>query len=260
MRRSLTTVLLAFLISAPAVSVVAAGGGHLEGYVPAVAHVEGKFGSFWTSDVWVYHQGATTIHFWLNPPGQDNTEGESIVVSLDEPVVFLPDVVANLFGTEGSGSLHYIADGPVTVTSRTWTPGEEGGSYGLSLPGEPVGDASFAGSGQAGTQRVVVNQRSGFRANFGVVNVSPVAATVLVEIFTADGEPAPGDSSFTVELEPFGTTQVNDILKRLTAGERDGLIIRAGVTSSEGAILTYLTDVDNTTNDASYQAGFRFAF
>ena len=104
---------------------------------------------------------------------------------------------------------------------------------------------------------MTANQRSGFRANFGMVNVSPVGVTVLVEIFTADGESAPGDSSFTIDLEPFGTTQVNDILKRLTPGERDGLIIRAGVISSEGAILTYLTDVDNTTNDASYQAGFR---
>ena len=260
MRRLLTAAVSTFLLSALAVPAFAAAGGHLEGYVPAVAHVEGKFGSFWTSDVWVYQQGATTIHFWLNPPGQDNTDGESVVVALDEPVVFIPDVVATLFGTEGSGSLHYIADGPVTVTSRTWTPRDEGGSYGLSLPGEPVGDASFAGSGQVGTQRVVVNQRSGFRANFGVVNVSPVAATVLVEIFAADGELAPGDSSFTLDLEPFGMTQVNDILKRLTNGEREGLIIRAGVTSSEGAILTYLTDVDNTTNDSTYQAGFRFAY
>ncbi|MDX2437194.1 MAG: hypothetical protein QNL88_09115 [Acidobacteriota bacterium] len=260
MRRLPTLVFIAALLVAFAAPVFADTNGHLEGYVPAVAHVEGKFGSFWTSDLWIYHQGATVIHLWLNSPGQDNTDGESIVVALDEPVVFIPDIVATLFASEGSGSLHYIADGPVTVTSRTWTSGAEGGSYGLSLPGEPVGSASFAGSGQAGTVRVVVNQRSAFRANFGIVNVSPVAATVLVEIFTADGEPAPGDSSFTVDLEPFGTTQVNDILKRLTAGERDGLIIRAGVTSSEGAILTYLTDVDNTTNDSSFQAGFRFAF
>ena len=209
--------------------------------------------------LWIYHQGATVIHFWLNKPGRDNTDGESVVVNLDTPVVFIPDVVATLFGTEGSGRLHSIADGPVTVTSRTWTPGEEGGSYGLTLPGKPIGSASFAGSGQAGTLRVVVNQRTGARANFGVVNVSPVAITVLVEIFTAEGDPAPGDSSFTLNLQPFGMTQVNDILKRLTAGERDGLIIRAGVTSEEGAIFTYLTDVDNTTNDSSYRAGFRFA-
>ena len=66
--------------------------------------------------------------------------------------------------------------------------------------------------------------------------------------------------AITMDLEAFDMTQVNDILKRLTDGERDGLIIRAGVTSGEGAILSYLTDVDNTTNDSSYQAGFRFAF
>ena len=137
MRRSLTLVVSAFLLSVLAVRAFAADGGHLEGYVPAVAHVEGKFGSFWTSDVWIYQQGATTIHLWLNPPGQDSTDGESVVVALDEPVVFIPDIVATLFGTDGSGSLHYIADGPVTVTSRTWTPGEEGGSYGLIFPASP---------------------------------------------------------------------------------------------------------------------------
>lgn len=260
MRRLLIVVLSAAILSAVAGQVDAASGGHLEGYVPAVANVKGKFGSFWTSDVWIYHQGASVIHLWLNKPGRDNTDAASVVVNLDEPVIFLPDVVGTLFGTEGSGSLHYIADGPVTVTSRTWTPGEEGGSYGLTLPGEPVAAASFADGGQAGTLRVVVNQRSGFRANFGVVNVSPVAITVMVEVFTAEGEPAPGDSSFTLDLQPYGMTQVNDIFNRLPAGERDGLIIRAGVTSDEGAILSYLTDVDNATNDSSYQAGFRFAF
>jgi len=258
MRGSVSALIIALSISVLASPIEAASGGHVEGYVPAVAHGKGRLGSFWTSDLWIYHQGATVIHLWLNPPGQDNTDGVSVTVALDEPVVFIPDVVETLFGTGGSGSLHYIADGPVTVTSRTWTPGKDGGSYGLTLPGEPVGSASFAGSGQAGTVRAVVNQRSGFRANFGVVNVSPVAITVLVEIFTADGNPAPGDSSFTLGLEPFGMTQVNDVLKRLTGGERDGLIIRAGVTSDEGAILSYVTDIDNTTNDSSYQAGFRF--
>ena len=128
MRHLMTIVLTVILVSAAIAPVVADTNGHVEGYVPAVAHGPGKFGSFWTSDVWIYHQGATVIHLWLNPPGQDNTDGESVVVTLDEPVVFIPDVVKSVFGTEGSGSVHYIADGPVTITSRTWTPGEEGGS------------------------------------------------------------------------------------------------------------------------------------
>ena len=260
MRKLIPVFVFAVLLVGTVAPALANSGGHLEGYVPAVAHGGGNFGSFWTTDVWIYQQGATVIHLWLNPPGQDNTDGDSVVVTLDESVVFLPDVVASVFGTEGSGSLHYRADGPVTVTSRTWTPGQEGGSYGLSLPGRPITSASIPGTGQAGTQRVVVNKDADFRANYGVVNVSAVPASVLVEIFTADGEPAPGDTSFTVDLEPFGMTQINNILKRVTGGDQDGLIIRASVTSVAGAILSYLTDVNNTTNDSSYQAGFRFAF
>ena len=261
MRKHIPAIVLAALLLGTAAPVLANSGGHLEGYVPAVAHVEGKFDAFWTTDVWIYQQGATVIHLWLNPPGQDNTNGDSVAVTLDEPVVFLPDVVAFVFGTEGSGSLHYLADGPVTVTSRTWSPGAEGGSYGLSIPGMPVSSASIPGTGQAGSQRVVVNKDADFRANYGLVNVSTVPVSVLVEIFTADGEPAPGNNtSFTVNLEPFGMTQINDILKRVTGGDQDGLIIRAAVTSVVGAILTYVTDVNNTTNDSSYQAGFRFAF
>ena len=252
---------LAALLVGTAAPALADSSGHLEGYVPAVAHGEGKFDAFWTTDVWIYQQGATVIHLWLNPPGQDNTNGDSVAVTLDEPVVFLPDVVASVFGTEGSGSLHYLADGPVTVTSRTWSPGAEGGSYGLSIPGMPVSSASIPGTGQAGSQRVVVNKDVDFRANYGLVNVSTVPVSVLVEIFTADGEPAPGNNtSFTVDLEPFGMTQINDILKRVTGGDQDGLIIRAAVTSTAGAILSYVTDVNNMTNDSSYQAGFRFAF
>ena len=55
-------------------------------------------------------------------------------------------------------------------------------------------------------------------------------------------------------------TQLSNVLNRLPAGEREGLIIRVGITSAEGAILGYLSEVDNTTNDASYQEGFRFSF
>jgi hypothetical protein len=261
MRKLIPALVLAALLVGAAAPALADSGGHLEGYVPAVAHADGKFDAFWTTDVWIYQQGATVIHLWLNPPGQDNTNGDSVVVTLDEPVVFLPDVVASVFGTEGAGSLHYLADGPVTVSSRTWTPGQEGGSYGLSIPGRPITSASIPGTGQAGAQRVVVNKNSDFRANYGLVNVSAVPASVLVEIFTADGEPAPGNNtSFTVNLEPFGMTQINDILRRVTGGDQDGLIIRASVTSVAGAILSYLTDVNNTTNDSSYQGGFRFAF
>ncbi len=255
---------IAFVLAATlAVIVPAAAGaapGHLEGYVPAAAHAPGRFGSFWTTDLWIYQQGASVVHLWFNRTGNDNSDVESVVVPLDAPVVHIQDVVATLFGTEGLGSIHYLADGPVVVVSRTWTPAPGGGSYGQTIPGIPLAQASLAGTGQAGALRMLVDQRSGFRANLGLVNVSPVPVTVTVEIFTSDGAPAPGSSSFTVDLAPFDMKQVGDVLSGLEPGQREGLIVRAGVTSAEGAILAYLSTVDNTTNDASYQEAFRFGF
>lgn len=234
--------------------------GHIEGYLPTVAKVDGRFGSVWTTDVWIYQQGASTVHLWFNPADQDNTSVESVVVQLDDPVTVLADVVGSTFGTEGVGSIHYLADGPVVVTSRTWTTADPAGSFGQTIPGVPLEDAAVPDTGQAGSLRMLVDQIDGFRTNLGVTNVSRVATTVAVDIFTADGDPAPGSSSFTLELPPFGMTQVNDLLSRLDPGEREGLIVRVGVTSAEGAITAYTSTVDNTTNDASYQQGSRFAY
>lgn len=234
--------------------------GHLEGYLPTAARADGRFGSVWTTDVWIYQQGASTIHLWFNPADQDNAQAESTVVTLDDPVTVLTDVVGTTFGTEGVGSIHYLADGPVVVTSRTWTSADPAGSYGQTIPGVPLADAAVPDTGQAGSLRMFVDQIDGFRTNLGVTNVSAVPATVAVEIFTADGGPAPGSSSFTLELPPFGMTQVNGLLDRLGPGEREGLIVRVGVTSAEGAITAYTSTVDNATNDASYQQGSRFAY
>lgn len=234
--------------------------GHLEGYVPTAANVEGRFGSMWTTDLWIYHQGASTIHLWFNPAGGDNNQVESVVLTLTDPVTVLEDVVGATFGTTGVGSIHYLADGPVLVTSRTWTSTEPAGSYGQTITGVPITDAAYPDGGQAGALRMFVDQKEGFRTNLGLTNISGVTATVEVEIFTSDGAPAPGNSTLTVNLAPFSMTQINDLLARLPQADREGLIIRAGVTSSEGAVLAYVSTVDNATNDASYQQGFRFGY
>lgn len=262
MRTRTMRIIAAFacLAATAATPAVAAGPGHLDGYLPSAAHGPGRFGSFWTTDLWIYQQGASTIHLWFNRAGENNSQTESVVVTLTDPVTSLPDVVATLFDTEGVGSIHYLADGPVTVTSRTWTAAPGGGSYGQTIAGVAVSQAAVPDTGQAGALRVTVDQAVGFRANLGLVNVAGVPASVAMEIFTADGQAAPGSSSFTVELPSYGMTQLNDLLARLDPGQRQGLIIRASVVSSQGAVLAYLSEVDNLTNDASYQEALRFGY
>lgn len=244
-----------------AVPVWAAPAGHLEGYVPVVANLTGKFSSFWSSDVWIYTQSATKIDLWYNKSGQDNTNAQSVVVPLTQPVTFLPNIVVNTFQSPGTkGSLHYLADGLVEVVSKTWTPGPSGGTYGQVADGVPAAMASMPGSGPDGSLRMLVNQTPGFRVNLGLVNVAGSPVTVTVEVFTSDGQPAPGTSSFTVALQPYDMQQKDDILAGLPAASRQGLIVRASVSAGDGAILGYLSEVDNTTNSGSYQESFRFGF
>ncbi len=251
------TVVLGLILTA---GTAAAAPGHLEGYVPAAARVQGKLGSYWTTDLWIYEQGATVIHLWFNRSDADNTNVDSVVVHLNGPVTQITDVVGSLFATQGVGSIHYLADGPVTVTSRTWTTADNAGSYGQTIAGVPLDRASAPGDGQAGTLRMLADQLPDFRSNLGLVNVSGVPVTVAVDMFTADGSAAPGSSSFQVDLEPYGMTQINDVFARLGSGTRRGLVIRAGVSSADGAILAYLSTADNRTNDPSYQEAFRFGF
>ena len=83
-------------------------------------------------------------------PEGDNNQVESVVLTLTDPVTVLEDVVGATFGTTGVGSIHYLADGPVLVTSRTWTSAEPAGSYGQTITGVPVTDAAYPDGGQAG--------------------------------------------------------------------------------------------------------------
>ncbi len=247
--------------AAVATSASAAPSGHLEGYLPQAAHLSGKFNSFWTTDVWIYSESASAIDLWFNETGKDNTNVQSVVVSLTQPVTFLPDILKNTFGvTSTKGSIHYLADGLVEVVSRTWTPGPAGGTYGQIIDGIPGAMASEPGAGPSGSLRMVINETDGFRANLGLANVTSSPVTVTVEIFTADGQPAPGASTFTMTLQPYDMQQRDDILAGLTPGQRQGLIVRASVTSGDGAIVGYLSVVDDVTNAANYQEAFRFGY
>ena len=249
-------VLLAVLFVA-AVPALAAPSAHLEGYVPVAAHIQGKFGSYWSTDLWIYTQGATSVHLWYNPENHDNSGVASTVITLDEPAVFLPDVVAGLFGTTGKGSVHYAADGPLVILSKTWTPAEQGGTYGQMTYGIPVAAASMGAYGQAGALRALVNKRAGFRVNLGLVNVTGTPVTATLEVFDESGAPVAGFAPLPVALAPFDMRQLDDVLASVT-GYPSGLVVRVSVSAGNGAVLAYLSEADNTTNSGAYQELFRF--
>ncbi len=258
-RRSILALAGAAVLAA--LPAAAAPAGHLEGYVLAAAHLPGYSGSYWTTDLWIYTESATTIDLWYNRSGNDNTSAQSVVIPPTQPVTFLPDVVANTFHAAGTkGSVHYLANGLVEVVAKTWTPGPTGGTFGQVAEGMPVALASTPGAGPDGSLRMLVNQTPSSRVNLGLVNVTGSPVTVSVEIDTADGQPAPGTSTFTVNLQPYDMQEKDKIFAGLTAATSQGLIVRAGVSSGDGAFLAYLSEVDNTTNAPATKEGFRFGY
>jgi len=258
MRRLVSLLVLA--TACVASGAAAAVPGHLEGYVPVVSRGAGAFDSFWTTDLWIYTQSATVIHLWFNPSGSDNSDQQSVVVPLDGAVTHVGDAVGTVFEASGKGSLHYLADGPVVVVSKTWTPGKSGGTYGQVITGLPLTVASTPDTGQAGSLRMVVAKAQDFRANLGLTNVTGVPATVTVDAFDHGGAPLAGAIPFSVALAPFDMQQVDDVLARLSTTSRPGIVVRATVSSTGGAILAYLSEVDNFTNSGAYQEAFRFGY
>ncbi len=231
--------------------------GHLDGWVLAAAHAPGRFGSVWTTDLWITSETATAIDLTFLPADRDNTEAVStgIALPLHNGVLKLTDVVASVFHTSGVGAIRYISDGPVHVVSRTWTPTAGGGTSGETAPGVPA--SSFTRSSCARPVLVtLVDQHEGFRANLGLLNASHLPARVEVRILTRDGQPAPGSATIPVELPPFGNTQLGDVLDGLYPGGGEALRVEARLVSSGGALMGYLSEVDNTTNDSSYQEAF----
>lgn len=230
---------------------VASSGGRFEGYLPAVAHAPGQFGSEWTTDLRVVGARGTTVRIWFHAAGRDNGGAAAASLPLTGAVTAVSDVLGTLFHADGHGALRYSSDGPVRVVSRTWTP-SGAGTTGLFTPDLALAEAARGGT-SAATLLMTVDQRAGFRANLGLVSASGFPVALVVEVLLADGTAAPGSSSFTVSLPPFGMTQENDVLARLAPGERRGLLVRARVLTPGGAAFAFLSEVDNETNSPAYQ-------
>ncbi len=231
------------------------GGGRHEGWIPAVVNAPGRFGSRWTTDLRIVGTPGKTVRLWFHAAGRDNSTAVPVDLALSGPLTTVSDVLGTLFHESGNGALRYSADGVVRLLAQTWTPAGEG-TAGLFTPDLASTEAARGGTEHA-TLLLTADQRAGFRANLGLVNASLLPARLEVRLYLADGSLAPGDSSFEVDLPPFGMTQENDLLARLPAGERRGLLVRVRLLTPGGAAFAFLSEVDNATSSSSYQQATR---
>jgi hypothetical protein len=213
--------------------------------VPAVAHIPGSNGTFWSSSVSIWNTTSNTA--WVDleylPEKTNNSGGGLFATSIKfDPYQSrnIGDVLLEQFDIEnGKGTLVVDSTRPVTVTSRVFTDGPKGGSSGN---GVRTVQASALASGD--TFLPGVRTRDGFRSNVGVVTGDQTVS------FTFDLRNQGGTlvSSSIVSVPPRTLRQWsieklfgNNVAKPNPAG--------SVVVSAERPYLAYLTVIDGTSQD-----------
>ena len=228
------------------------------GVLPVVANTPGAEGTFWRSDVSVLNinDWDVSIILILQPEIRNGEQTFEPVVT--DPInipagqqLTMPNVVQTEFGLinkKGALSVLPLDGSPLSIGSRTYTFGSDGGSF-----GQDIYSAIAAGTAWAPG----VRQDSFFRTNVGVfLPLDPLPGNTVVltvTVFDADGTVA-GSGSFN-----FTTAGVLQKNVRVFGVENmvDGYVVLS-CSDPSVAWYGYASQVDQTTGDAVYRAARGF--
>jgi len=223
--------------------------------IPVVGHLDGANNSKFRSDIYLLNLSTSVQAVTLEAKQWDTSappKQVSFTLLPNEDRV-IRDVLPRLFGMTGFARLRYMSQGldgeGVRVTSRTYNLLENGGTLGCLIP--PLNSFQSASSGET-LEILGVVGGDGFRANLGLVELSPTANGQLtnVRIQLIDDHGTTIDS-FQVTLPAAGGTQINNIFAARGIAAPKAALIRISPTGP-GLIGAYATLTDNTTNDPSF--------
>lgn len=222
--------------------------------IPAVASAPGAHGTYWSSAVSLTNLEATERNIVITYTPRD-ADG---LATFNTTTVFIhalaqiswSDIMTDLFSTTGAGAVEILGN-DLAVTSRTSTPGADGGSYGQGIPPlQPTQILSTAGTASATMGGV--EEGATFRTNLGLCEIWGESATVRVTILDAFMAQL---GSRTYELRPYENMQINRVVDEIagtnTLANGSATVT---VTSGNGRIGAYLSVVDNATGDPTFIA------
>ncbi|MCG6963181.1 MAG: PKD domain-containing protein, partial [Acidobacteria bacterium] len=228
------------------VTVVSAGN---ETWVPASAALSGYEGTNWRSDLEVHNPGGSQAAFSVALMERDsaNLSPRTKAFTLEAGhSTRLVDVLGSAFQFSGAAALRLTpTSGRLMVTSRTYNDQPQG-TYGQFIPGVPQGDAMLQGEVAL---LLGLAESSQYRTNLGLVNVSAVPITVVVELYLDDGTLL-GTSSWP--LEGYEFRQIDRVFTTVTPTTVAGGFLLATTASEGGRFFAYASVVDNRTGDPVY--------
>ena len=250
MKRLAILVLGLMVWASPAAAQFVAPGGT----IPVVANLPGVGGTFWRSDVSVLNinDWDISIVMYLLPEIRDG--GAVFEPMISDPIaipansqVTMANVVQTVFGLinkKGALSVLTLDGSPVAMSSRIYTFGDDGGSYGQDVHALLVANTAWAPG---------VREDAFFRTNVGIFLPSDPelgsGAVFTVTIFDNDGHE---EGSGTFVFHEAGVQQRN-----VEVFGVDSMVDGYAVfTCSDPSLYwyAYASRVDQTTGDAVYRA------
>ena len=228
--------------------------------IPALVHADGARGAAYRSDLFLFNpaDGVRTVRLLVKGWSTDEAEQTLALTLLPRESKTIKDALLTAFGRTGVARLRFLTDGfadvsgGVRVTSRTWTAGPSGGSYGLLIPA--LNAFQSAGGGES-LEILLPAGGAGFRTNLALVEltssfVSGTPVSVRVELFDEHGALR---DRFETPLPIAGGVQIDDLFhgRGLGDGPPAGLI---RISPSGGLVAAYASVIDNGTNDPMYVA------
>ncbi len=219
-------------------------------WIPAAAHVTGANDTDWRTDLELMSPsgGATSARIELLRTGQGNPSPQAVDRTLAEgSCTRLTDAVSGLFGFSGSGALKISpSGGAVLASSRTFNQLADR-TYGQLIPAIRDVDAVSWGAAPRLVQLAHSPDRAtGFRTNLGLVNVSAVEITILIQLYAGSGQSL---GQLTQTLPAFGHVQINDVFAQVTDQELDDAYAVVTTTTGDARYLAYGSVVDNRSGD-----------
>ena len=228
--------------------------------IPALVHADGANGAAYRSDLFLFNpaDGVRTVRLLAKSWSTNEPEQTLTLTLLPRESKTIKDALATAFGKTGVARLRFLTDsfadatGGIRVTSRTWTAGPSGGTYGLLIPA--LNAFQSAGGGES-LEILLPAGGAGFRTNLALVEltssfVSGPPVNVRVEIFDETGVRR---DRFETPLPLAGGVQIDDLFhgRGLGDGPPAGLV---RISPSGGLVAAYASVIDNGTNDPMYVA------
>jgi len=228
--------------------------------IPAIVHQDGAHGAAFRSDLFLFNpaDGVRTVRLLAKSWSANEPEQTLLLTLFPRESRTIPDALFKVFGRTGVARLRFQTDtyadvsGGVRVTSRTYTAGPSGGTYGLLLPA--LNAFQSAGGGES-LEILLPAGGSGFRTNLALVElttsfVSGPPVAVRVEVFDEHGILR---DRFETPLPLAGGVQIDDLFhgRGLGDGPPAGLI---RISPAGGLVAAYASVIDNGTNDPMYVA------